>query len=109
MTDKRQNIRWKINKRIDLNLMGDKPLAVETVLDDISIAGARLSLKERLPQEEVNLFGLKAAVVWRRETQRTNTYGLSFRQIGEIEKNRIYAFVYSNFPDDIKEPPWRKR
>lgn len=120
MNEKRQNIRWRINRKVSLDLAGAGLASGGCLLGDIGMGGVRISSPQRLPAEgslninlalteNIVLENLQATVAWRRETGDINTYGLCFREIEGIDKDRICAFVYHNFPEKTKEPPWMKR
>lgn len=120
MVNKRQSIRWQVNKKVGLSWQGNSNAAIDCIVGDISMHGAKIFLEsERLPEgpfnldikldDKASLNSLEAAVIWRKEKETGNTYGLHFPQIKEDDKDKIFSFIYGGFPDDTKEPLWKRR
>ncbi len=117
MQEKRWNVRWQVNREGNLNLLNN-PLSVDCLIRDLSIAGARIYSSQRLPKandlvmglnitDEVSLDNVKASIVWQKEDDSGNVYGLAFKGLGEINKNKVYDFVYKSISQDKKEPLWK--
>lgn len=115
--ERRRNSRWQINQERKINVLEDNPFLLDGIIDDITFRGARVSLRHRLPEKTVLsltinspmglvLGGLEATVVWRRESEEINIYGLSFNRINDRNKQKIYDFVYDNFPQEITRHWW---
>jgi c-di-GMP-binding flagellar brake protein YcgR len=117
MQEKRWNVRWQVNREGSLNLLNNLS-AITYSIRDISIAGARIYSSERLPStnnlvmglkiaDDVSLDNVKANVVWQKEEDGGSVYGLAFNNLGEINKDKVYDFVYKSISQDKKEPLWR--
>ncbi|TBR15083.1 PilZ domain-containing protein [bacterium] len=116
MQEKRWNVRWQVNREGNINLLNE-PSDIACSIRDISIAGARIYSSQRLPDNnlsmglrianEVSLDNVKASVIWRKEENGGSVYGLAFNNLGEINKDKVYDFVYKSISQDKKEPLWR--
>lgn len=118
MEDKRRNIRWQINKDAKIDLLGDEPEHLNCVIKDICVRGVKVCVSRKLPQEatininldlcaDVSLKDVEAKVAWRQESEEANVYGLSFERIREMDKTKIYDFVYRDFPQEIRKGWWQ--
>lgn len=118
MEERRRNGRWQINQEARISLLEEKPVLLEGTVDDITFRGAKVSLKQPLPEKPtlslnisiwpgLVLSGLEVIVAWRKETEETNTYGFSFNRIKDIDKQKIYDFVSENFPQEISRQWWK--
>ncbi len=116
MQEKRWNVRWQVNREGSINLLNN-PSSITCSIRDISIAGARIYSNERFPStnlvmglkiaDKVGLDNVKANVVWQKEEDGGSVYGLAFNNLGEINKDKVYDFVYKSISQDKKEPLWR--
>mgnify|MGYP001561131299 CR=1 FL=1 len=117
MEEQRKNNRWQINQGAKINLLEEEPLLLEGVINDITLKGAKITLKEKLPQKpaldlNINIApgllinNLKVTVAWRKESEELNTYGLFFNWIDDKKKQEIYDFVYKNSPQEITKHWW---
>lgn len=118
MEERRRNGRWQINQEARFNLLAETPLLLDGVIHDITLRGAKISLREKLPEKatlnlnidvasELFLSAIEVTVVWRKETAEADTYGFSFNQIKDADKQKIYDFVYRNFPQEITRHWWK--
>lgn len=117
MEEHRRNARWQINQEARFSLLEEKPVLLEGMVDDIALRGAKVSLKQKLPNTPtlslkmsiwpgLILNGLEITVAWRKETQDVNAYGLSFDKIRDLDKQKIYDFVSDNFMQEITKHWW---
>ena len=117
MEEKRQNIRWQVNQEGSLNLLNNS-LSVFCYLRDISIAGARIYLKERLADvnslvmglritDDIYLENVKGNIIWENEEDGGGVYGIVFNGLDVINKNKVYDLVYKSISPDKKEPLWK--
>lgn len=118
MEERRRNGRWQINKSVRLNLSGEYPVSLDGLIEDISNRGVKVSLRQKLPKEvvlnidinlteDVSLKDLEITVAWHKEAENLNSYGVSFKKIRDMDKDKIYNFVYKNFPQQIREQWWK--
>ncbi len=96
----------------------NNPSPVACSVRDISIAGARIYSNQSLTvtnnlvmglriSDEISLDNVKANIVWQKEADGGSVYGLVFNNLGEINKDKVYDFVYKSISKDKKEPLWR--
>jgi c-di-GMP-binding flagellar brake protein YcgR len=117
MEEKRENIRWRVDKKASINLCGENQMLRDCTISDISLRGARISAREKFPEiakvflninNPAGIDNFEAAVIWQQEAKDSYNYGLCFNNIEESGKNRICNFVYNNFPEDVKKPLWER-
>lgn len=116
MPERRRIIRWQINRQARLKLEGAYAYAPCTILD-LNFKGAKLSLGQRLQIDKffkINLmfseeisFNVEVWVVWHKRIMESNVYGLYFTKIKDLDKEKIYKFVYKNFPQQLAKQWWR--
>lgn len=118
MEERRRNGRWQINQEARVSLLGETPLSLDCVINDITFRGVKVSLNQKLPETAAlninidlpggtSLNALEAETVWYQEMRGRHTYGFRFRRIMDADKGKIYAFVYKNFPQEITQCWWR--
>jgi c-di-GMP-binding flagellar brake protein YcgR len=116
MNDRRQLIRWCINKETNMKLQGqDKP--VTCVVEDINIKGLKIFSRHQLAKEgSVCLavdFGrdfsmdIEAEVAWRRSLGAGYVYGLYFTKIKDADKERLYRYIVQCCSEQMKEHRWK--
>lgn len=116
MQDRRRITRWQIDRPAQIKLEGAEVFAEVKVLD-INFKGIQISLKIKLPKDTfLNLkivlseeFSLDAEawMVWQKTVDGHNIYGLYFSKISDSDKEKIYKFVYNNFPQAITKQWWQ--
>lgn len=113
--DRRGPVRWPINHPAELKLDG-AACFIPCVISDISFTGIKISLRQKLPQEEplrlrVALseefaLDVDAWITWHRTIECYNIYGLYFTKIDDKGKNDIYEFIKKYYPDKIVSHWW---
>ncbi|MCX5656704.1 MAG: PilZ domain-containing protein, partial [Candidatus Omnitrophica bacterium] len=115
MSEHRRFIRWQINRQAKFKL----EQAVEEVffqVRDINYKGVQVILNAKLPEdaafrlnlrfsEECN-FEAEVWVAWHKIVDGINHYGLYFSKIRDADKNKIYNFICTSYPNDLKEKWW---
>ncbi len=111
MENKRCNSRWQVNSPGSLGLEGVAE-ELSCTIRDISLKGMCILTNKALPAEEIlrtainlshksRLNDIEAKITWSRKTEEGNSYGIYFNKIKDVEKNKIYDFVSSNYPKEI--------
>lgn len=106
--DRRQHIRWQVNKEVKAQLK-EGLSGVACLLQDLNFDGARVSLKQNLARDrhvymkliltEGAELELKVWVVWQKKVAGKNVYGLYFGRLKDKDKEVIYNFLRQNVPD----------
>jgi len=112
MEEKRKIKRWPVF--IDAHFRKEEDGSfLECLLCDLSFWGARISTQEKLSsgaliELHINLLDplhpliVKAKVLWMRPRQRLSyEYGLSFLELGQKERTKIYDYIYKNYPKEF--------
>lgn len=110
MHERRRFSRWQINKQAKLRLEGafaDAPC----VIHNINFNGAQISFNQRLKSDtfvkmkiilcEHHVIQVQAWVVWQKSIGNSHMHGLYFSEISEQDKEKIYRFIYKNFPQEL--------
>ncbi len=115
MQERRQIHRWHVMREACFQIDGDER-TVACSVRDINFKGMQISLSERLPGktslrmnfiiDQVLNLDVEAAVPWSLKEGGRHIYGLSFRQIADDEKAKIYEYVSTHFPHQLKEQWW---
>ncbi|OGX40570.1 MAG: hypothetical protein A2984_00755 [Omnitrophica WOR_2 bacterium RIFCSPLOWO2_01_FULL_41_12] len=108
--------RWQINRPARIKLEGAEVFK-ECSIADINFKGLQIHLKSTLPQDtflklkialsEDCLLDVEVWVVWYKKKMENNIYGLYFTKITDMDKEKIYRFVYQNFPQEVSKI-WRQ-
>jgi c-di-GMP-binding flagellar brake protein YcgR len=115
MYDQRDCVRWRISWEARVSIEEKDP--VRCRISDINFKGMKVSLEEKLEKDTfVNLtlflsealtLDIEAWVVWRSSIEGLNTYGLFFNKMDDSGKEKLYQFVYSNFPKQLSSQWWQ--
>ena len=110
MQERRRFMRWQINRQAKFRL----EQAVQEAfcqIKDINYKGAQIVINTKLPEDVAFRLNLKLSqecsfeaevwVAWRKVISGVNHYGLYFSKIKDADKNKIYDFVYTFFPNDL--------
>ena len=110
MHERRRFSRWQINKQAKLRLEGafaDAPC----VIHNINFNGARISFNQKLDVDtfvkmkimlcEEHVIDVQAWVVWHKTRDGSHMHGLYFSEISELDKEKIYRFIYEHFPQEL--------
>ncbi|MDD5432966.1 MAG: PilZ domain-containing protein [Candidatus Omnitrophica bacterium] len=115
MDDRRQISRWQLEKSasvkfdgaqatceckiIDMNFKGIKAVFGLKLLKDTFIK-FKLFLSEDLTLD------VESWVVWHKEIEGTNIYGLYFTKLQDSEKEQLYKFMLRNYPNHLIKNWW---
>jgi len=112
MNERRSAQRWSVNKEAQLQVQ-DRENVFPCFVEDLSANGMRISLGKYLFPEvfskmtlalgDALSFNTGAHVAWQESQEGRNTYGLSFNDIDEVQRNRIQHYINNNFTDTISE------
>jgi len=112
MEERRGARRWAVNKDAELQVQ-DQSNVFPCIVEDLSTSGMRISLGRNLFPEvfsKITLalgdalsFDAGAHVAWQESQDNRNTYGLSFSNIDQGQRNRIERYINNNFTDQILE------
>lgn len=112
MQEQRRVLRWEIDSHAGIRLPGlDESFYCK--IDNINFKGIKLHLPQVLKKGdklalEIDLghgldLKVEASVIWDRIQGSDNAYGFSFTRIRDIDKEKIYEFIWKNFPEQIKQ------
>jgi hypothetical protein len=116
MQIKRRFARWQIEQEAKVKLEGAQEYAHCTI-SDISFMGTKISLALKLPKDtflrlkivlrEGFILNVEVWVAWQRTIDGHNVYGLYFTKIKDPDKEKIYQFIRSNFPEQMNGKWWQ--
>lgn len=116
MQERRRFIRWQIARQAKVKLQGAENFA-NCQVKDINFKGVQISLGMKLPKDTFLKLCLALSdefainteiwVVWHKSIIETNTYGLYFSKISDADKEKIYQFIRSNFPEELNKQWWK--
>ena len=117
MQERRQCGRWQVNSLASLNPEGrDYPL--ECKVEDIGYKGIRIRTLRALNEDSLvrlniplsgeSSLDIEASIVWNNRQEDFYYYGLCFTKIRDVDKEKIYDYVHSNFPEGMKTLAWSK-
>jgi len=103
--------RWQINCAARIRWDGlEDYLGCE--IKNLNLKGFAVSLSQKLPEGCTKIilhfgrefiFNVEIAVLWRKETQGKDTYGVKFTKIRDADKEKIYQMVRQDFPDQLAD------
>jgi len=118
--EKRNFVRWRLQKPARYKLPNQEEERM-ALLRDISFLGAQISILENLrlnekldmlleiPDEE-NAISCQAKIVWQdfveESGKRHFVCGVSFTRIEDKDKEKIFKYVWSTTPDEIRKRWW---
>ena len=116
MIDRRQVIRWQLKYEAKVKLEGREQYS-DCRLLDINLKGMKLLCGSKLPKDNYIKFSLMLApefsfeteawVVWQKSFEGKSLCGLYFHKIRDGDKERIYRFMFNNFPGQLQESWWQ--
>ncbi len=116
MHERRKLTRWCTERQAKVKLAGAEAFA-ECTVSDINLKGAKICLKITLPKDTLVKFCLQlgedfsieaeAWIVWHRIINGHNMYGLYFTKLRDLDREKIYQFVYRHSPQEIHKQWWR--
>lgn len=118
MSERRQYVRWQINRQAQCTLEGAVRPA-ECTVHDISFRGVRMSIAQKLPRdtavrmklvlcEEFGCLEIEMWLIWHRSVMDSNVYGAQFVKIKDSDKETIYKFLSKYHSRDIMRKWWNK-
>lgn len=118
-TEKRLLNRWPIHWPAKIKLKDKKGNMIfdPCYINDLNFKGMQISLKETLPEDKslslnVILSGefildVKVKVIWHRAVASgLNAYGLYFIELKDIDREKIFKFIYTNFSTEVIKKWW---
>lgn len=112
---RRRYNRWQIDRPAKIRL-ADAQECADCTIRDISFKGAEISLQAKLPLDKFlkldimlsddAVLNVEAWVVWHKGSEGANSYGLYFTNVKDQDKDKIYRFVYNNYPQLIRKQMW---
>jgi hypothetical protein len=116
--ERRQTVRWQINSPGQLVLEDCRALVNCTILDinykgvqvlmDKPLENAKLLKVSVVLSEECYLDSIDLRSVWHRKVPEGELYGLYFNRIKDIDKEKIYKFVFKHSPRQIHQQWWQE-
>jgi hypothetical protein len=118
MDERRQLPRFSINRKVRVSLPQAEDIN-RCVIEDIHLKGMCVSFKRQLPTqgslkmsftigEYFEPINIEAMIPWSKEDQGRYFYGLSFTQINDNDKDRIYKYLNAIHFDQFKDKWWRR-
>ncbi len=115
MQSRRLGIRWQTNKPAKVKLEGAEDF-VNCMLSNISLKGLKITLTEKLPIDKFckldlilsDKFSLNIEVwvAWHKTISDLNSYGVYFKKMKDSDRENIYKFIRSDFPEQLKKQWW---
>ena len=114
MDERRQLPRWEIKKDIKVWIPMTQGFG-HCVLEDMHLKGMCVSFDKPMPVEKLSRISfelknefikIEATVPWKRENSGRYFYGLSFTQIADLDKEKIYQFINTSCYDQFKDKWW---
>ncbi|MDP2941673.1 MAG: PilZ domain-containing protein [Candidatus Omnitrophota bacterium] len=116
MADRRQTIRWQLDRQAKLKCEGGECF-VCCQLKDINFKGFKMVTSQKLEKDkfvklelalsEDFIFQAEVWVAWHKTVEGHNIYGLYFSKIKDAHKERIYQFIQNYVPGQIKQRWWQ--
>ncbi|MFH1457949.1 MAG: PilZ domain-containing protein [Candidatus Omnitrophota bacterium] len=117
MSDRRCNGRWPIHRLCGVKLRGAKSFA-SCKVQDFSLKGLQIITERKLPEDtamKLSLFlhekftlNIETYVAWHKAITEGDCYGLDFSRVKDVDKERIFRFVFENYPKLIARSWWRE-
>lgn len=116
MDERRQLPRWEVKKEAKVWIPLMQGFSHCTI-EDLHLKGMCVSFNKRLPQDKAvrmsftlgdsfDFIKVEAEIPWAKEGNGRHVYGLSFTQIAEEDKDRIYQYIQSNCYDQVRNKWW---
>ena len=114
----RKCTRWQFNKNAEISFeIAGNVVKSECALCDLSFGGTRISLDGELPKDALlkanfNIpgklfFYAEAWIMWHKAIQNRNIYGLYFSKLRDPDKEAIFKYVLSHFPEQVSNQWWQ--
>jgi hypothetical protein len=116
MEEQRQLPRWEIKKEAKVWLP-DMLGFSHCIIENMHLKGMRASFDRPLPQQgflrmsfeiadNAEPIKIEATIPWEKQEQGRYVYGLSFNNISDEDKNRIYQYTSSHCYEQFKHKWW---
>jgi hypothetical protein len=115
MQERRQCGRWQVNSLASVNVE-NRAYPIECQVNDISYKGLKIRTPRALEKDSIvrlnialeigSSLDLEASVVWNDIQEDGYHSGLCFTKIRDIDKEKIYSYVHSNFLEGMKQQVW---
>ena len=116
MQSRRFGIRWQTNRPAKVRLEGAEGF-VNCILSNISLKGFKITLSEKLPidqffkldlilSEKFSLNSIEIWVAWHKTISDFNSYGVYFKKMKDSDRDSIYKFIRSDFPEQMNKQWW---
>ena len=117
MDERRQLPRWKIKKEAKVWMPQTQDFSY-CIIEDMHLKGMRVSFDKPLLRSEASLrmsvaigddvdpIKIEAQIPGEKEDQGRYVYGLSFSEVNEIDKDRIYQYINANCFDQFRNKWW---
>ncbi|MFA5276283.1 MAG: PilZ domain-containing protein [Candidatus Omnitrophota bacterium] len=116
MATERRFVRWVLHRSVKFRQGGAEAPCRDCVITDLSFKGAKINIPVKLPRDtfmqlsiilaEDFILNVEAWVVWYKTVDGINSYGLYFSKIHDHDKEKIYRFIYENYPKQLNEKRW---
>ena len=116
MPTQRRYVRWILHKNAKFKIGPVGPPYTDCVITDLSFKGARINTHVKLPRDsfmqvtiilaENVVLNVEAWVVWHKTVDGINSYGLFFSKMHDHDKEKIYRFICSSYPNQLNEKRW---
>ena len=107
---------WILHKNAKFKIGPAGPPYTDCVITDLSFKGARINTHVKLPRDsfmqvtiilaENVVLNVEAWVVWHKTVDGINSYGLFFSKMHDHDKEKIYRFICSSYPNQLNEKRW---
>ena len=104
--EKRLLPRWKISSPAKIKWQGFTDY-VTCEVRDLNMKGLSLAMAEKVPEADARVeiyfnekyfFDIEVSVVWHKEAEAKQIYGLRFLRVRDSDKEKIYQMMKENFP-----------
>jgi hypothetical protein len=109
-TERRFLPRWQIDYQAKIRWEGVGEF-VPCQIRDLNFRGLQISLSQKLPDNcaklelrlsEDFIFSAEIKILWESAREDGYVYGASFTRLRDADKERLYQFIFHNFPDHIE-------
>jgi len=103
--------RWKISVPAKIKWEGRNDYLACGV-NDLSMRGCSLVMAEKIPEgcvrvelnfQEKFLFDIEIAIIWHKEADSKQVYGIKFTRIRDLDKEKIFRMMQENFPSHFRK------
>ena len=115
MSERRNFVRWQLDRKARLQLPGEEE-CIDCHIKDINYKGAQVALTRELKKDKyINLnitlsedciLKLEVWVAWHKTIDGHNIYGMYFSRIKDFDKEQIYQFIRKYYPEQVREKWW---